>query len=78
MNNMIHLINFIIENLMLYLLNINLVYLRVEMNICNFNFSNLFITEIFHEVEERDFFNNLRQLDNDKDKIDMLFSKEPA
>jgi superfamily II DNA or RNA helicase len=42
------------------------------------NFSNLFITEIFHEVEEREFFNTLRQFNNDKDKIDMLFSKEPA
>ena len=37
------------------------------------NFAGLFITEIIHEVEEEDFFHELRKTDSDKDKIDMLF-----
>jgi hypothetical protein len=37
------------------------------------NFSSLFITEIIHEVEEEDFFHELRKVDDNKAKIAMLF-----
>lgn len=37
------------------------------------NFSSLFITEVMHEVEEEDFFQDLRTATDNKTKIDMLF-----
>jgi superfamily II DNA or RNA helicase len=37
------------------------------------NFASLFITEIIHEVEEEDFFHELRKVDDNKAKIAMLF-----
>jgi superfamily II DNA or RNA helicase len=40
------------------------------------NFASLFITEIFHEVEEEEFFHNIRQLKSNKNKFDMFFSEE--
>jgi superfamily II DNA or RNA helicase len=38
------------------------------------NFASLFITEIMHEIEEEDFLENIRKIDNDKEKIKLLFS----
>jgi superfamily II DNA or RNA helicase len=40
------------------------------------NFANLFITEIFHEVEDEEFVNELQHLDTDEDRFEMLFSEE--
>jgi superfamily II DNA or RNA helicase len=37
------------------------------------NFASLFITEIIHEVEEEDFFHELRKVEDNKAKIAMLF-----
>jgi superfamily II DNA or RNA helicase len=37
------------------------------------NFASLFITEIIHEVEEEDFFYELRKVEDNKAKIAMLF-----
>jgi len=37
------------------------------------NFASLFITEIIHEVEEEDFFHELRKVNDNKAKIAMLF-----
>lgn len=38
------------------------------------NFASLFITKIIHEVEEEDFFYELRKIDNTVDKVEMLFN----
>ncbi|MCX7593125.1 MAG: DEAD/DEAH box helicase family protein [Fischerella sp.] len=38
------------------------------------NFANLFLVDIFHEVEEEEIFNNLRVLEKDEDKIDALLN----
>jgi superfamily II DNA or RNA helicase len=38
------------------------------------NYCSLFITEIMHEVEEAEFFNELRKTDGGKQTIDMLFA----
>jgi superfamily II DNA or RNA helicase len=37
------------------------------------NFASLYITEIIHEVENEDFFYELRKANTDKDRINMLF-----
>ena len=39
------------------------------------NFSNLFITEVFHEIEEEEFWNDIRSSDSMEDDLDILFEK---
>jgi superfamily II DNA or RNA helicase len=38
------------------------------------NFNNLFITEVFHEIEEAEFWNDIRVAESDDEKLDILFA----
>jgi superfamily II DNA or RNA helicase len=38
------------------------------------NFSNLFVTEVLHEIEEEEFWKDIRVAESDDEKLDILFS----
>ena len=38
------------------------------------NFSNLFVEEVFHEIEEAEFWNDIRVAETEDEKLDILFN----